>query len=91
MSDHSTALPSPPGSTIGPGGEPIPEGPIQPGSGRGEPLWKRLAAPLIALGLLLSKLKAILLILLVLVGHGLVWDFMVRRPPGGTHARGSDG
>ena len=32
-----------------------------------------------------------LLILLVLVGHGLVWDFMVRRPPGGTHVRGSDG
>jgi peptide/nickel transport system permease protein len=31
------------------------------------------------------------LILLVLVGHGLVWDFMVRRPPGGTHVRGSDG
>src|SRR6478735_2356283 len=29
-------------------------------------------------------------ILLVLVGHGLVWDFMVRRPPGGTHVRGSD-
>ena len=35
--------------------------------------------------------EAILLILLVLVGHGLVWDFMVRRPPGGTHVRGSDG
>jgi hypothetical protein len=34
--------------------------------------------------------EAILLILLVLVGHGLVWDFMVRRPPGGTHVRGSD-
>ena len=63
MSDHSSALPSPPGSTIGPGGEPLPEGPIQPGSGRGEPLWKKLAAPLLALGLLLSKLKAILLIL----------------------------
>ena len=28
--------------------------------------------------------EAILLILLVLVGHGLVWDFMVRRPPGGS-------
>ena len=35
--------------------------------------------------------EAFLLILLVLVGHGLVWDFMVRRPPGGTHVRGSDG
>jgi len=34
--------------------------------------------------------EALLLILLVLVGHGLVWDFMVRRPPGGTHVRGSD-
>ena len=34
--------------------------------------------------------EAILLILLVLVGHGLVWDFMVRRPPGGEHVRGSD-
>jgi hypothetical protein len=32
--------------------------------------------------------EAILLILLVLVGHGLVWDFMVRRPPGGAHVRG---
>ncbi len=36
------------------------------------------------------QMEAILLILLVLVGHGLVWDFMVRRPPGGEHARGSD-
>jgi hypothetical protein len=34
--------------------------------------------------------EAILLILLVLVGHGLVWDFMVRRPPGGTHVRGHE-
>jgi hypothetical protein len=34
--------------------------------------------------------EAILLILLVLVGHGMVWDFMVRRPPGGQHVRGSD-
>jgi hypothetical protein len=34
--------------------------------------------------------EAVLLILLVLVGHGLVWDFMVRRPPGGEHVRGSD-
>jgi hypothetical protein len=32
--------------------------------------------------------EAILLILLVLVGHGLVWDFIVRRPPGGQHVRG---
>jgi hypothetical protein len=37
------------------------------------------------------QVEAILLILLVLVGHGLVWDFMVRRPPGGQHVRGSDG
>jgi cation transport ATPase len=36
------------------------------------------------------QMEAILLILLVLVGHGLVWDFMVRRPPGGEHMRGSD-
>jgi hypothetical protein len=34
--------------------------------------------------------EAILLILLVLVGHGLVWDFMVRRPPGGAHVRGTE-
>jgi hypothetical protein len=34
--------------------------------------------------------EAILLILLVLVGHGLVWDFMVRRPPVGAHVRGSE-
>jgi hypothetical protein len=34
--------------------------------------------------------EAILLILLVLVGHGMVWDFMVRRPPGGAHVRGSE-
>ena len=43
------------------------------------------------LGILPIQAEAILLILLVLVGHGLVWDFMVRRPPGGTHVRGSDG
>ncbi len=36
------------------------------------------------------QVEAVLLILLVLVGHGLVWDFMVRRPPGGAHVRGSD-
>ena len=34
--------------------------------------------------------EAILLILLVLVGHGMVWDFMVRRPPGGAHVRGTE-
>lgn len=34
------------------------------------------------------QMEAILLILLVVVGHGLVWDFMVRRPPGGEHVRG---
>ena len=34
--------------------------------------------------------EAILLILLVLVGHGMVWDFMVRRPPAGAHVRGSE-
>ena len=51
------------------------------------------AAPEVAgpLGIKPIQAEAILLILLVLVGHGLVWDFMVRRPPGGTHARGSDG
>ena len=43
------------------------------------------------LGIKPIQTEAILLILLVLVGHGLVWDFMVRRPPGGTHVRGSDG
>ena len=43
------------------------------------------------IGILPVQAEAILLILLVLVGHGLVWDFMVRRPPGGTHVRGSDG
>jgi hypothetical protein len=37
------------------------------------------------------QFEAILLILLVLVGHGLVWDFMVRRPPGGQHVRRTDG
>ena len=50
-------------TAIGPGGQPLPDGPIQPGSGRGEPLWKKLAAPFIALGLLLSKLKGLLLLL----------------------------
>jgi len=45
------------------GGQPLPEGPIQPGSGRSEPIWKKLAGPLIAIGLLLSKLKVVLLLL----------------------------
>jgi hypothetical protein len=42
------------------------------------------------LGIKPIQAEAILLILLVLVGHGLVWDFMVRRPPGGTHVRGTE-
>lgn len=41
----------------------MPDGPINPGSGRTEPLWKKAIAPLVALGLLLSKLKAVLLLL----------------------------
>ena len=45
------------------GGQPLPDGPIQPGSGRDEPLWKKLAAPFIGLGVLLSKLKGVLLLL----------------------------
>ena len=45
------------------GDQPLPDGPIQPGSGRGEPLWKKLAAPFIAIGLLLGKLKFVLLLL----------------------------
>ncbi|MBF4761746.1 hypothetical protein ISU07_01290 [Nocardioides islandensis] len=50
------------------------------------------AAPEVASPLDIKPIQAeaILLILLVLVGHGLVWDFMVRRPPGGAHVRGSD-
>jgi hypothetical protein len=50
------------------------------------------AAPEVAgpLGIKPIQAEAILLILLVLVGHGLVWDFMVRRPPGGMHVRGSE-
>ncbi|MEO6511596.1 MAG: hypothetical protein ABIO16_11440 [Nocardioides sp.] len=50
------------------------------------------AAPEVAgpLGIKPIQAEAILLILLVLVGHGLVWDFMVRRPPGGAHVRGSE-
>jgi hypothetical protein len=35
--------------------------------------------------------EAILLILLVLVGHGLVWDFMVRRPAHADQVRGHEG
>jgi len=61
MTEHNPALPPPPGPLIG--GKPLPEGPIQPGSGRSQPLWRKLAAPLIALGLLLSKFKAVLLLL----------------------------
>lgn len=45
------------------GDGPLPEGPIHPDSGRGQPLWKKLIGPLIALGLLASKFKAILLLL----------------------------
>ncbi len=50
------------------------------------------AAPEVAspLGIKPIQAEAILLILLVLVGHGLVWDFMVRRPPGGAHVRGTE-
>ena len=61
MPEQYPALGPPPGSMIG--GEPLPEGPIQPGSGRSEPLWKKLAAPLVVVGLLLSKFKAVLLLL----------------------------
>ena len=60
MAENEHAL-DPPGPMIG--GQPLPDGPIQPGSGRGEPLWRKLVAPLIALGLLLGKFKAILLLL----------------------------
>lgn len=49
--------------------------------------YPEIAKPL---GILPIQAEAILLILLVLVGHGLVWDFMVRRPPGGAHVRGSE-
>jgi hypothetical protein len=50
------------------------------------------AAPEVASPLDIKPIQAeaILLILLVLVGHGLVWDCMVRRPAGGAHVRGSD-
>jgi hypothetical protein len=50
-------------------------------------VYPEIAEPL---DILAIQMEAILLILLVLVGHGLVWDFMVRRPPGGEHVRGSD-
>jgi len=63
MTDGSTALPGSSGTTLGPGGRPLPEDPIQPGSGRGQPLWKKLVAPAIALGVLLSKFKGLLLLL----------------------------
>jgi len=61
MNEHGSALDPPPGPLVG--GRPLPEGPIQPDSGRSERPWRKLAAPLIALGLLLSKLKAVLLLL----------------------------
>ncbi len=61
MSEHSPTFDSPTPPLIG--GQPLPDGPIQPGSGRGEPIWKKLAAPFIALGLLLSKLKFVLVLL----------------------------
>jgi Zn-dependent protease len=56
-----TPASEPPPGVIG--GRPLPDGPIQPGSGRSEPLWRKLAAPFIALGLLLSKLKFVLLLI----------------------------
>ena len=59
MTENAHAI-EPAGTAIG--GRPAPEGPIQPGSGRGWD-WRKLIAPLIALGLLLSKLKAIVLLL----------------------------
>lgn len=61
MNESTPTFNPQPGPSIG--GQPLPDGPIQPGSGRGEPLWKKLAAPLVALGLLLSKLKGVLLLL----------------------------
>jgi Zn-dependent protease len=61
MNESAPAFDPQPGPSIG--GQPLPEGPIQPGSGRDEPLWKKLAAPFIALGVLLSKLKGVLLLL----------------------------
>ena len=59
MSEHTHAI-EPAGPSIG--GRPLPEGPIEPGSGRSWD-WRKLLGPLIALGLLLSKFKAILLLL----------------------------
>jgi Zn-dependent protease len=61
MNESAPAFDPQPGPSIG--GQPLPEGPIQPGSGRDEPLWKKLAAPFVALGVLLSKLKGVLLLL----------------------------
>ena len=61
MSESTPAFGPRPGPSIG--GQPLPDGPIQPGSGRDEPLWRKLAAPFVALGVLLSKLKGILLLL----------------------------
>jgi Zn-dependent protease len=61
MSEPTHAFDPPPGPSIG--GQPLPDGPMHPGSGRDEPLWKKLTAPFIALGVLLSKLKGVLLLL----------------------------
>jgi Zn-dependent protease len=61
MSESTHAFDPPPGPSIG--GQPLPDGPMHPGSGRDEPLWKKLTAPFVALGVLLSKLKGVLLLL----------------------------
>ncbi|MEO7197692.1 MAG: site-2 protease family protein, partial [Solirubrobacterales bacterium] len=60
-SSASSAFDRPSDAMIG--GQPLPDGPIHPGSGRGEPLWKKLAAPFVGIGILLSKLKFVLLLL----------------------------
>jgi hypothetical protein len=50
--------------------------------------WPEIAQPL---GVTPIQAEALLLILLVLVGHGLVWDFMVRaQRHAGEHIRGYD-
>ena len=61
MSDSTHTLDPQPGPSIG--GQPLPDGPMHPGSGRDEPLWKKLAAPFVGIGVLLSKLKGVLLLL----------------------------
>jgi Zn-dependent protease len=61
MNERAPTFDPPPGPSIG--GQPLPDGPMHPGSGRDEPLWKKLTAPFIALGVLLSKLKGVLLLL----------------------------